>query len=497
MAPRVAGVVGWVWKHRHRLAAVGAAGMLAGLAAALWRPLGEAVQIGGDEHFEVTKALLWARGHALYDEVWNDQPPLHTALLALAFKVFGPGIGVARAVAAGFGLALVAGAWAAVRQRCGAVAAYVAAFALVASPEVFRLAVSVMLEGPAFAVALWALWAAGRWEQNRCWRWLVLSGAVYGAALQIKLTAAVAGPALLAGLALAGRGEGWARWTREVARDVAVWSGAAVGVFVGLGAVLGGTYDLLWASHAEAGGLSAEARSMAFTPRLLLQQPEVLWCGGVGLAFVVGRGQWRRMAVPLVWLGTALGVAVVHRPWWHYYYLHLAIPLAWLAGHGLAEGLRWTWGAAAGRLLGWQFVAGLAGVSLLMGELVSTGGLRLVEEVELVRELPRVRDNALVEQMRRYAQGTRWVYTRFTMYPFHAGLEVVPELAVLPLKRFWSGRITGEQIVAMLRARRPELVLLSTERGSAELEEWLAVEYVRVYEDAAHRLYVVRELARE
>ena len=40
--------------------------------------LASAIEIGEDEHYEVSKAMLWARGYPLYTKVWNDQPPLYT-----------------------------------------------------------------------------------------------------------------------------------------------------------------------------------------------------------------------------------------------------------------------------------------------------------------------------------------------------------------------------------------------------------------------------------
>lgn len=36
----------------------------------------------GDECMEVNKAITVARGHRLYHEIWNDQPPLYTVVLS-------------------------------------------------------------------------------------------------------------------------------------------------------------------------------------------------------------------------------------------------------------------------------------------------------------------------------------------------------------------------------------------------------------------------------
>ncbi len=53
-------------------------------------PLRTALEFGGDEGYELMKGFLVSLGHPLYREVWNDQPPLHTELLTLLFRLFGP-----------------------------------------------------------------------------------------------------------------------------------------------------------------------------------------------------------------------------------------------------------------------------------------------------------------------------------------------------------------------------------------------------------------------
>src|SRR5207302_2589522 len=48
----------------------------------------------------------------------------------------------------------------------------------------------------------------------------------------------------------------------------------------------------------------------------------------------------REITFPLTLLATAAAIHSVHRPWWNYYYLHFAIPIAWLAGYALNEGIQ-------------------------------------------------------------------------------------------------------------------------------------------------------------
>lgn len=101
-------------------------------------PLGSALELGGDEGFELTKGFLCSKGFKLYRDMWCDQPPLFTLILSLAFQVFGPSLLAARLIAAGFGLVLFAAFYGLVRQRSSTWAALTAFFLLIASPVVLR-----------------------------------------------------------------------------------------------------------------------------------------------------------------------------------------------------------------------------------------------------------------------------------------------------------------------------------------------------------------------
>ena len=180
-------------------------------------------------------------------------------------------------------------------------------------------------------------------------------------------------------------------------------------------------------------------------------------------------GPFRRVVFPYVLLLTVVLVHVVQRPWWPYYYLHFAIPLAWLAGYAVGE--------LSGLLLrpgkrDWRRIVGLAGTAMagaIMLALIATeGGGRLVSEVERVRDLPRIEDSPLIATVRRYASRTRWVYTRSSIYAFHARLAVPPELAVLVRKRFWSGQISDAQILAIIQGYAAEQILVSGEEFLAD-----------------------------
>ncbi len=55
-------------------------------------PLRTAVRIGADEGFELAKATLCLNGYKLYTQIWNDQPPLVTFLIARILTNISPSV---------------------------------------------------------------------------------------------------------------------------------------------------------------------------------------------------------------------------------------------------------------------------------------------------------------------------------------------------------------------------------------------------------------------
>ena len=466
------------------------------LVALLARPARSAIEIGPDEHFEVTKAALWARGYPLYQVVWNDQQPLFTALTGTLFKYLRPTSGVARTLAACYGVLLLLGFCLLVKERCGALAAYVAVICLLVSPHVLELCLSVMLEVPAMATLLWALWLVYRWADKGRWPMLALSGIVFAAALQTKLTASLAAPALAAEIVHLSGHFGTRKLYTVAARNLAIWGISLLGGFLALALVLGSGYREMWASHFSVATERATA-AIGFSPQLWLDHPEAFSGAGVGLYLVALRREWRRLMFPVVFLATVALVHFEHCPWWYYYYLHFALPFAWLTGYAVAESIRYVTASVKEKRSRPTFLVlgNAVAASSLVALLAACGGSRLLGEVEHICALPRVGENALIAKMRQYAPGTRWVYTRQTIYPFHAGLLVIPELAVLPAKRFWSGQITQEQIWTTVKRYRPEQLLLPDGPLDSGIKEFVEAGYTRVYEDGANVLYVAKSVA--
>jgi len=96
--------------------------------------LQDAVELGGDEGFELVKAFLCNRGYHLYTEIWSDQPSLYTQILSALFAVTGNSVFFARLLSLIFSFGLLSAVFDLVRHGSGPVAAWCAAVILATSP---------------------------------------------------------------------------------------------------------------------------------------------------------------------------------------------------------------------------------------------------------------------------------------------------------------------------------------------------------------------------
>ena len=466
-------------------------------------PLGTAFAFGDDESYEVIKGFMCSKGYKLYTEIWNDQPPVSTVLLAAAFKAWGPSILTARLVAAGFGLVLFSAFHELVRQRSGQWTALLATFFLLASPSVLPLSVSVMLEVPAIGTGLVSAWLLFQWGRHRHWGWLLASGGVMGVALQIKLTAVLVAPAMLLELWLMCLADHRQRSRKRAVATTLFWGGCVVAISVAIGLTWGrGSMQSSWKSHTAVQVVSGygSAADHPFEPRLLWNHVECVAAAVLCLALLARQRRWREAAFPLTLLLTAIVIHTVHRPWWNYYYLHWAVPLAWLAGLAANEVLK-----AVFRLLGgnpfslsapttWRglTLCGLAALAIARSE------RRLEGAVANLAHRPKVEANPVVKKMREYASRTKWVYAESALYPFHAQLPTPPELAVVMLKRFWSGQISTAGIIATCKQYQVEqLVLPLKDSHAGEWKALLAAEYDSACTDGRSCLYIAKRIKTE
>ena len=243
-------------------------------------------------------------------------------------------------------------------------------------------------------------------------------------------------------------------------------------------------------------GLEGTDLSTAFTdwPLWLWAGPGLLWCwvkrreGGVfPVALLVGSYVAHRL----------------HRPFWFYYYLHLAVPLAWVSAVGVVRWGEWVvtrWAAeGAGAVAGTRWLTRAAAVAWCVG----VGAIAMAAPERVAREAAFAGQGSpagveeLIGRLRSRGAETQWFYTDRPTYAFAARLVMPPELVVVPQKRMRTGRITEAELVTLLRRYRPEqMVLCGRELRGPLFAEWVAGEYRREWQTEAFEYFVRKDLAK-
>jgi hypothetical protein len=484
-------------------------------------PLATAIKIGADEDYELSKAVLCLKGHRLYTEVWNDQPPLHTFLVTMILKRFSSAVLGPRLLTTASTLLLLGSVFVLVLHTNGRLAAALASGLLIGSPGFLELSSSAMLEIPALAPAAAALCVllvcpAGKWRVN-----VILGGMLFAVALQMKLIGIVYLPLAFLILVLrrlrlptatkadnGGIRANSARATNgasirsnpfalAIASDILICGAVIVLGFAYLnwltGNPLGIQIQQAWASHfAPAQSLEyGSPTEHSFDWSVLPKNWDTSLPAVVGIVVLFRRARRRPSLawLPLAWLGLTLAVFSTHRPWWAYYYIHNALPLCWCAAVGLAATFEWAWAARG------HAPALILGVFALCA--LPWFGARLYLQESRIRHVPKLYNCRVLKEIERFKPFTQFMFADQPIYSFHSGIPVPPRLAILCLKRFWTGEMSNARIVTELEASRPGLMLLINDPGERCFQELLNSHYQLVYEDASSRLYALNSIARK
>ena len=497
-----------------RSTAYRATGMLALLVAGFMAvhcllPLNTAVKIGADEGYELAKATLLVHGYQFYTQVWDDQPPVYAHLLALIIKNFSGAVLWSRLLTVGFAVVLLSGLYLAAYRVHGLAVASLATLLLMAAPGFIELSSSAMQEIPALAPVALAL---GMLLSFRS-RWHVieaLAGMAFAIGLQTKLIGIIYLP--VAALILWLRCEPGKTDRREddglfrswfpvsFRNSALVFAGSLAVVFVGVDWMIDrGAYlkhfQQSWSAHFAAPRTS-EYGSPAEHPfewSVLVKNWDAVVPALIGIILLVRQaGRRLLLLVPVVWLALTVAVFGIHKPWWSYYYVHNSVPLSWCAAAGVAG----LWQAISiRRKTGFAWL-----LSILCVCMAAWMAARVWLQVRGIRQSPQLYTDLALPEMRRLKPFTEIIYTDESIYSFHIGIPLPPQLGVISLKRFWSGDMSTGQFVEILRAAKPGLMLLQNSTQELSFGDLLNSEYRLIYEDSTHRLYArnsVLALARQ
>jgi hypothetical protein len=147
-------------------------------------------------------------------------------------------------------------------------------------------------------------------------------------------------------------------------------------------------------------------------------------------------------------------------------------------------------GMGVGASVQWKVVFGVFGACA-----VTWMAARVWLQARDIRSSRQVYSSLVLLELERLKPFTRYLYADEPVYSFHAGIPMPPNLAVMPLKRFWSGDMTNARLAAELDGARPEVMLLKNDTRERPFQRLLQTEYRLVYQDANHRLFARRAVA--
>lgn len=412
-------------------------------------------QLDSDEGVNLAKATLVAEGYTLYSEIWSDQPPLFTFLLAGLVKVFGYSVLAARALTILFSGLLVWTSFRLIELSVSREAAIVGALLLILTDPFIRISNAVMIGLPAIALAMFAMYAMLRWQERMGNRWLIAAAMAMAVSLGIKLFTVVVIPSLLIGIF-------WSKPSRGAGRSpylaACLWSGVFVAVCLLLLAIVGqaGIQQLIQ-PHLQAKAAQGFVSSGFYVP------PALLLLTGVGVALIVMDRKWG-LVYPAVWMVLAFALLSIHSPVWYHQKLLFTAPAVMVAAYPVHEGYvalvrRINRTLAKEHRL--RAAVALVSLPLLLGYLATAIPAQRFEAAPpATTPIQSEEPDITLARIARFSLQTQWMATDVPMYAFRAGILIPPPIAVITDKRIRTGFLFEQDIFQAIERYRPEQVLL-------------------------------------
>ena len=427
-----------------------------------------------DEGMNLIKAHMVARGYTLYGEIYSDQAPLYTWLLALPIGL-GASYPQLQVVPVLVGLALLLAVQAIARDLGGRWAGLLAAAILLGLAPFLKFATTFVINVPALALACWSLVAARRAAGDGSRRgrvWLVLSGLLLGAAVAVKLATLYMVPIVVAGL-LAGSDAGP---SRRPLRAVTFWLASALVPLLLVTAVvpLADAFVQLIRPHTTALDRFAAETAMARRKMLLAPGFPALHLATAASLVVLTACQARRALLVLgPWL-LVVGIwMLAHRPLWSHHLPDFLVPVTIAIAVAVVKGMTAFLARPAARRLG-LIAPVLLGAAGLGHHLLTHDYWRRYYDNADVASL-----EAVATAITRHSVPSDWIISDRPILPVLANRPTPPGLALLVRKRIFSGGLPEPQLRDGLTRYAARVVVLCTDRllGYREFLAQLRTDY--------------------
>ncbi|RUT07698.1 hypothetical protein DSM106972_019580 [Dulcicalothrix desertica PCC 7102] len=454
-----------------------------------------------DEGIELIKTSLYLRGFDLYTQIWNDQPPLSTIVLAQWFRWFGESIVSARLLVLCSSTLLVWSFCQTIRIYVGNIAATAGAFLLAISCNFLRVSVSAMIGQPALAMAMMSIYMLMLYRQKLSKSLIITSGIFLALSLQIKLFTAFLVPLIILELInIRLEKDSW-QFKKDIFVDILTWIGSCGCVFLLISFISNSlSYEQLFGSHFDEDVKTAfdVGNSVRLTLSFLLQDFDYMLLAIPAIIIIFKKREWNK-AFPIIWLLTAFLLILTHKPVWYHHYLLISIPLTWLATYGVELAINYLRKnrnklqtklnnlpkISLHKLSTYFLILSLFFIPVKLTIITMENNKYIQESKEKVE---------LLNVVLNHKQNTQWIFTDCPIYAFYAGLRIPPEVAVLSHIRLRSNTITREQFLSVFKNYRPEQALFCKSRMIRDyVDSHISQYYTKTFENGAGTHYLLKE----
>ena len=420
----------------------------------IFSPIKETFEYNSDEGINAIKSSLFLKGFSLYKEIWSDQPPLFTVLLAFWFKLFGASFYIGRILALLFLGLLLWAFYQTIRLRQGILCAGISCAFLILSAYFLRLGSSIMIGVPSWALAMSAIYLLTLYNKNRSNLFLLLSGLFMALSLQTKFSPAFLIPAILFELKESGNSKTLNPKNPFYRLPPALFWLITMAVFYFTITIiffypgLNLFAEQLFKPHMTR--LDLPGNNPMVIGLLLSQDIDIVLWALVGIIINL-RHKKSGIILPFSWLCLSLIVLAIYLPTWDHYYLFLSLPLCWLAAIGVVSLLP---PIKAHSMLIKVFLAGLIILT------IAAIPLKLIRTKNSLWGETNAKQREILNFILGQKEHIRWIATDMPEYAFYSGMPVPPEIAVATIKRRFTNGLSNEHFTDTLRKYRPELLLL-------------------------------------
>ncbi len=467
-----------------------------------------------DEGVLAMEARMSGEGYKLYGEIFSMVSPLFIHSLSAAFSLAGEALTAGRAMTVLFAtLGLVATALIA-KELAGPIAGIAAAVMLAIAPHFWVLARTIMADVPAAAVGGLALWAAIRYWRTGRRSWLAAAGFLLSLGLLLKLSAAMAGPLIVALILARDVQDGGRAAVRRVAR-----SGLSTLIPFAIPLVIAGIISpwrpmldqVLFTTWGRAGAFSSERRANPerLLYYLLLYNRTIALNRGltalaVGGMVALGLRSWRGLTFLVAGWAVVLATLLSYTPLWDHLVSPLLFPLVvsasaaigWvadeparvrrkLAAHAVHRNPP---GVSFARIIGPARQVTVA-LLIIAGLALYLTDLPVITAEDLARQhAPGSVPTPIMDLLRSNTTPNDYVVTDNPLLAFLSDRRIPPFLVDCSVVRLQTGLLTAQQAISVTRQYQAKTVIFwQDERIVPYLPDyvsWVKENYDLLYEDA-------------